>query len=120
MLANTAAPTWEKVDGPQGALTSVSSFTTNFTAPTTAGYYLDDSTPAETQCTGDAFAYGSSGNRITSALPCTDPGTCVHRRAPRRPHPCTSTRPGRTAADAQLAGDRTAKPLTTVVTAWTP
>ncbi len=112
-------PTWEKVDGPQGALTSVSSFTTNFATPTTVAYYLDDTTPPETQCTGDAFAYGSSGNRITSALPCTDPGTA-----------CTETlrgdrvmyfeSPGRTAAEAQLASERTASPLTTLITAWAP
>lgn len=112
-------PVWEKVDGPQGALTSVSSFTTSFTAPTTVGYYLDDSTPAEIQCTGDAFAYGSSGTRITSALPCTDPGTA-----------CTNTltgfrtmyfdSPGRSTADAKLASDRVAKPLTTTFSAWAP
>jgi len=42
--------------------------------PTTVtSYYLDDSTPAVTQCTGDAAAYGSSGSYITSAIPNTGP-----------------------------------------------
>ena len=111
------APVWEQVDGPQGSLTSVGSYTTSFAAPTAAGYYLDDTTPSPTQCTGDAFAYGSSGTWLTSSLPCTDPATA-----------CTDTlrgdrtlyfdSPGRTAADAKLASDRTAKPLTTSFSAW--
>ncbi|MGZ8763690.1 MAG: hypothetical protein ACXW2Y_10225 [Acidimicrobiia bacterium] len=112
-------PVWEKVDGPQGALTHVSSFTTNFTTPTTVGYYLDDSTPPEAQCTGDAVAYGSSGNRITSGLPCTDPATaCTNILRGDRTMYFDS--PGRTAADATLASNRTANPLTTLVTAWAP
>jgi hypothetical protein len=39
-------------------------------------YYLDDATPAggvETQCTGDAAAYGASGPLVEQALPNTDP-----------------------------------------------
>jgi hypothetical protein len=113
-------PVWEKVDGPQGSMTSVSSFTTSFAAPTSEAYYLDDSTPTpptETQCTGDAFAYGSSGNRITSALPCTDPGTsCTDTLAGFRTLYFDS--PGRSAADAKLAADRVAHPLTTTFSAW--
>jgi hypothetical protein len=113
-------PAWEKVDGPQGALTSVTSFTTNFTAPTTTGYYLDDATPgggAETQCTGDAFAYGSSGSRITSGLPCTDPEDgCTNTLTALRTMYFES--PGRSAGDAKLASDRVAKPLTTTISAW--
>jgi hypothetical protein len=113
-------PVWEKVDGPQGSLTSVSSLTTNFTAPTSTNYYLDDSTPsggAETQCTGDAFAYGSSGSSITSALPCTDPGTaCTNTLTGSRTMYFES--PGRTTADAKLASDRVSTPLRTSFSAW--
>jgi hypothetical protein len=110
-------PAWEKVDGPQGALTSVSSFSTSFATPTTVGYYLDDSTPSETQCTGDGFAYGSSGNRITSTLPCTDPGTgCAD--ALRGDRVMYFDSPGRTADEATLASNHTAKPLTTLISAW--
>jgi hypothetical protein len=113
-------PAWEKVDGPQGSLTSVESYTTSFAAPTATNYYLDDSTPgtgAETQCTGDATAYGSSGTRLTSNLPCTDPATS-----------CTDTlvgyrtlffeSPGRTTADAKLSNDRVKAPLTTTFSPW--
>ena len=43
-------------------------------------YYLDDSTPPVTQCTGDAFSYGASGPRTAQTIDCTDPnagaGTC--------------------------------------------
>jgi hypothetical protein len=113
-------PRWEMVDGPQGSLTSISSFTTNFAAPTTVGYYLDDATPgtgAETQCTGDAFAYGSSGSRITSALPCTEP-SCGNTLTAARTLYFES--PGRSAADAELTGKRVAQPLQTAVSPWPP
>ncbi len=66
------APLWEQVSGPQGSLSILNTLDADF--PTTAtSYYLDDSTPAVTQCTGDAAAYGSSGSYITSAIPNTDP-----------------------------------------------
>ncbi|MGZ5387638.1 MAG: hypothetical protein ACXWZV_09175, partial [Solirubrobacterales bacterium] len=40
-------------------------------------YWYDDSTPdsQHLQCSGDAAAYGSSGTRITSQVPNTDPGS---------------------------------------------
>jgi hypothetical protein len=79
---NPGAPTWEQVSGPQGGLAIVHSFESD-TPLTTAGYYLDDSSPgggAETQCTGDGAAYGSSGLQVTSAIPNTDPrnGAAAH------------------------------------------
>jgi hypothetical protein len=40
---------------------------------TSTSYYLDDSTPTQDQCTGDAAAYGSSGPWINHPLPNTDP-----------------------------------------------
>jgi hypothetical protein len=114
------APVWEKVDGAQGSLTSVASFSTNFATPTTIGYYLDDATPTgtgERQCTGDAFAYGSSGSRITSALPCTDPAMgCTNTLTALRTIYFDS--PGRSAAEAKLASERVATPLTTTTSAW--
>ena len=36
-------------------------------------YYVDDSTPTETQCTGDAFQYGASGSTVNQTVPNTDP-----------------------------------------------
>jgi hypothetical protein len=73
---------WEQVSGPQGGLAIVHSLTAD-TPLTVTSYYLDDSSPgggAETQCTGDSAAYGSSGLRVTSAIPNTDPrnGTTAH------------------------------------------
>jgi hypothetical protein len=68
--------TWESVDGPQGGLSMVHSLSTNIPGFASSSYYLDDSTPgggAETQCTGDAQAFGASGPWINRTLPNTDP-----------------------------------------------
>ncbi|MGA2286418.1 MAG: hypothetical protein ABSG55_09135 [Dehalococcoidia bacterium] len=65
---------WEMVTGPQGSLMMASSLTTNITGLAPTSYYLDDSTPGVVQCTGDTFAYGSSGMMINQSIPCTDPG----------------------------------------------
>jgi hypothetical protein len=116
------APGWEKVDGPQGSLISVGSYKTSFAPPTTASYYLDDSTPtagAEFQCTGDAFAYGSSGARITSTLPDTDPGngSTATLQGTRTMY---FGSPGRTAADATLAGKHALNPVGSAVNSWDP
>jgi len=72
----TDGSTWEQVTGSQGTLNVVTSIRTDAPNLRYGSYYLDDKTPgtgSETQCTGDAFAYGSSGVRITSAIPNTDP-----------------------------------------------
>jgi hypothetical protein len=70
---------WERIVGPQGGLVMTQKISTNLSL-TPTHYYLDDSTPPDTQCTGDAFAYGSSGPRINQTIDCTDPnagsGTC--------------------------------------------
>ena len=69
----TLGPTsWERVAGPQGGLVIAHKLSTNLPI-TPTHYYLDDSTPPVTQCTGDAFAYGASGPRITQTIDCTDP-----------------------------------------------
>jgi hypothetical protein len=64
---------WEMITGPQGSLTMAGSVETNILGFGYTSYYLDDTTPPVTQCTGDAFAYGSSGVWVTTAVPCTDP-----------------------------------------------
>jgi hypothetical protein len=67
--------TWESADGPQGSLGIVHTFDTDIALDWTS-YYLDKQNPgggAETQCTGDAAAYGASGPRVTQSLPNTDP-----------------------------------------------
>jgi hypothetical protein len=64
---------WQMVTGTHGSLMMASSLTTNITGLAPTSYYLDDSTPGVVQCTGDAFAYGSSGAMINQTIPCTDP-----------------------------------------------
>jgi hypothetical protein len=67
---------WESVDGPQGGLSIAHSVVTDIPSFTSTSHYLDDSTPgsgAETQCTGDAQAFGESGPWLNSNLPNTDP-----------------------------------------------
>jgi hypothetical protein len=109
-------PTWEQLTGAQGTVTHVGTLATSF-AKTATNYYVDDSTPPVTQCTGDAFAYGQSGSYITSGLPNTDPGLGGT-------HTLRGTRvmyfdgPGGTAATAQTYADGIAAPLEISATAW--
>jgi hypothetical protein len=111
------APTWEQVTGPQGTLNQVGTLETTGFTPTATNYYLDHATPsgtAETQCTGDASAYGSSGSYVTSAIPSTDPGIGGTASL-------TGTRvmffegPGGTAADAANRRDQVLSPLASAV-----
>jgi hypothetical protein len=73
------ALSWESVDGPQGGLSIAHSTVTDIPSFTSTSHYLDDSTPAttgaETQCTGDAQAFGESGPWVNLNLPNTDPRT---------------------------------------------
>ena len=70
----SGAPQWEKVAGPQGTVTHIDRLVTNVTGLSRTNYYYDDATnPTTTQCTGDAYAYGSSGPWINSSIPNTDP-----------------------------------------------
>jgi hypothetical protein len=67
---------WETVDGAQGGLSMVHTLETDITGLNVTSHYLDDSTPgtgAETQCTGDAQAFGESGPWLNSTMPNTDP-----------------------------------------------
>jgi hypothetical protein len=70
--------TWESLDGAQGGLSIAHSVVTDIPGLTTETYYLDDSTPGdgvETQCTGDAQAFGASGPDLAGTMPNTDPLT---------------------------------------------
>jgi hypothetical protein len=108
---------WEMVSGSQGSLFMASLLSTNVAGFTYTSYYLDDSTPDVTQCTGDAFAYGSSGVRVNQTIPCTDPAL-----------DCTnylhSTRvmyyeaPGLTVAGAQALNGQANTPLATTLRRW--
>jgi hypothetical protein len=111
-------PTWEQVTGPQGTVTHVGGLTASFT-PTVAHYYLDDSTPPVTQCTGDSFAYGQSGAYITSSLPCTDPAQgCSDTLQSTRVMYFDS--PGGTASSAANYQAGVATPLQATTSAWSP
>ncbi len=64
---------WETVDGPQGGLSMAQSLDTDIPSFASTSYYLDDSTPSETQCTGDSQSIGASGPWVNQAIPNTDP-----------------------------------------------
>jgi hypothetical protein len=114
---NTTASDWELVAGAQGSLTMIGSTQTDFAVTNIQTYYLDDSTPPVTQCTGDAFAYGSSGLWLNQGIPNTDPANPPASTL-------TGTRimyydaPGLAVADAQLRRYWTLYPLTVSVSAW--
>lgn len=112
------APTWEQVTGAQGSLTMVGSISTNFTPIGATSYFLDDSTPAPvTQCTGDAYSFGSSGTWFNGAIPCTDPGSgCTSVLNATRTMYFGS--PGATAASATALNNGVAQPLATTFSAW--
>ncbi len=112
-------PAWEQVTGPQGTLTQTNTLTASTTPASTTSYYVDDSTPSDTQCTGDAYAYGSSGTYVNSAIPCTDPAygcpdTFVSRRT------MFFDSPGGTAAGAAQYANQTSQPLQFVTAPWSP
>ena len=113
-------PTWEQVTGPQGTINQIGVVQTTGFTPTSTNYYLDDTTPSVAQCTGDAFAYGSSGVTMSGtsggSIPNTDPaisGTAS----------LTGTRvmyfesPGGSAADAANRRDQFLSPLAPAVSA---
>lgn len=111
------APTWEQVTGAPGSLTIVNSLSTSFAPVGLTSYYLDDTTPPVTQCTGDAFAFGSSGSWFNGPIPCTDPGTsCTNFLNATRSLYFGS--PGATAASATALSNGVAQPLAATFSAW--
>jgi hypothetical protein len=107
------------VTGPQGTITHVGQLQTTWTPASTTNYYLDDTTPPDTQCTGDAFAYGTSGAYINSSLPCTDPafGCADTLRGTRTMY---FDPPGGTAAGAAAYRDAVLQPLAATTAPWAP
>ena len=94
------ALSWESVDGPQGGLSMVHTLNTDIATLTNTSHYLDDSTPgtgAETQCTGDAQAFGESGPWINAACRTPTRATPRSTRWPPRAR-STSRRPARPTA----------------------
>lgn len=72
------AITWEMVTGGQGTMAILAGIVTDIPSFTYTSYYSDDSTPSVTQCTGDAYEYGSSGIWVDHAIPNTDPALGAH------------------------------------------
>ena len=50
------ASSWEQITGSQGTINQTAVLQTSWTPGSITSYNLDDSTPTDTQCTGDAFA----------------------------------------------------------------
>jgi hypothetical protein len=66
-------PSWWTVTGPQGGIGVTNTVDTDATQPATT-FYEDDTTPTNTQCTGDGEAIGDAGGYFRSSIACTDPG----------------------------------------------
>jgi len=103
---------WELVSGSPGSLVIIHDLVTSFPSLLTSSYYLDDDSPVEPQCTGDAFAIGSSGPTI-AGTPNTDPRATSNTLA------FVSSRfygsPGWTVADAEQLRAFSENPLVTTV-----
>ena len=113
------ALSWEQVTGAPGTVTNVYTSSASFTPASVSSYYLDDKTPSDPQCTGDAYAYGSSGLYVNSTIPCTDPA-----RGCSDSFHATRTMffdgPGGTAASAQAHADAVTHPLQFTTATWRP
>jgi hypothetical protein len=108
-----AVPAWRVWTGPQGSLFSADRAEGDIAGALLAAahdWYLDDSTPDNPQCWGDAQAYGQGGLRSTAAFPNTDP-----RQSPSSSLRLTTTdivgSPGMTAAAAGLLARELDAPL---------
>ncbi|MFQ5671367.1 MAG: hypothetical protein ACE5HD_12775 [Acidobacteriota bacterium] len=112
---------WELIDGAQGGIIMVHKLITDIQGLTLTSHYEDNDTTPVQQCTGDPWAYGSSGPRIASAIPCTGPVTC-----PQAYQSLTTLRtiyyevPGVTVADASKRSLRWNTPLSITTAPWPP
>ncbi len=106
---------WQMVTGGQGTVVMSGAFATNIAGFAYTSYYLDHSTPsgaAETQCTGDTSAYGSSGTYLNQAIPCTDPGISGCTSYLNTTSTLYYEPPSQTVAAAQTLNTRANAPLT--------
>ena len=67
---NPGTLTWESVDGPQGGLTNVHTWSTTVAASKFTSFYRDLASPpaGQTPCQGDAGFYGASGPFINGTI----------------------------------------------------
>jgi hypothetical protein len=110
---------WEMVSGPQGSLIIADIVQTDIDPFTYTSYYLDDASPSVTQCTGDAFAYATSGVWIDQAIPNTDPLGGQHNQLSARRVVYYET-PGQTVATAELRSAQAQTPLQFSTVAYPP
>ncbi len=110
---------WEMVTGSQGTLAMTSLLATDIPGFTVTSYYSDDSTPPVTQCTGDAFEYGTSGFWRNGSIPNTDPALGAYYGLEGR-RVIAYAAPGQDAAFAQAASLEAANPLAAVAAPYTP
>ena len=122
---DTVAPgrlTWESVDGPQGALTSVHTWDTDLDASKFTSFYRDQASPPAGQipCEGDGGFYGASGPYVNGAI--ADTNESPSGSAPANRLTATTTmffdRPG--AANGAQRERQVASPLATSVKAGSP
>ncbi|MBN1527903.1 MAG: hypothetical protein JW895_02515 [Thermoleophilaceae bacterium] len=69
--------TWESVDGPQGAVTSVHTWSTTVAASKFTSFYRDSASPPSGQapCQGDSGYYGASGPFVNGSIADTNEPT---------------------------------------------
>jgi hypothetical protein len=111
---------WELVTGAQGSVVHAHALETDIAGFNYTWYYLDDSTPPVTQCTGDAFAYGQSGPWVNQSIPCTDPSAsvCTNARTLATTRVLYYDGPGVTSAEAATLADDALSPLETQAASW--
>jgi hypothetical protein len=113
---NLGGLAWELVTGPPGSEVIVHRLDTNIPGLPVTSYYLDNTRPRDRQCTGDAYAYGSSGPRISGTIASTDPRVS--------PYTLSSTRifyyepPNMTVAAAEQRYSFATNPLTITTAPW--
>ena len=74
-VADSVTPgalTWESVDGSQGALTSVHTWSSTVAASKFTSFYRDQASPSSAPCQGDTGFYGASGPWINGSIGSTD------------------------------------------------
>jgi hypothetical protein len=114
----TGRLTWELAQGQQGSLVVAHRFDTDIPDFQPTSVYLDDATPAQLPCSGDAQARGTSGPSIQNGLPSTD---TTPRGGPGPDYRLTSYRthfyepPGVSAEAARRRSDEARTPLETAV-----
>ncbi len=111
---------WEMVTGTQGTIAITPLLFTDISGLDPTSYYCDDSTPPETQCTGDDYEYGASGLWIDEAIPNTDPGVAgdlYHLEASRI---ITYGPPNEDVAYAEACAALATTPFSTTAEPWSP